>query len=191
MLRGFRERLGPQVQRPVGRFTGSCERAEDKDTLAAAAGKLKEQREMFHWRFAKSKSTESRWNLLRQRYVAFILLNHAQYSPHPVMPSVHRRGRHKCSKQWKLGEGRGRNGVWNEGRAETECNEGRERAAIPKAEWKARGFVNRKHRSDEKYPCRNSRPVGTHSYSRGNLKSLSILAIRRRLIWVVKTPLFP
>jgi len=48
MLRGFSKRSAPQVQRPVGRFTGSCERAEDKDTLAAAVEKLKEQREMFH-----------------------------------------------------------------------------------------------------------------------------------------------
>jgi len=48
MLGGFSERSAPQVQCPVGRFTGSCERAEDKNTLAAAGGKLKEQREMFH-----------------------------------------------------------------------------------------------------------------------------------------------
>jgi len=87
-----------------------------------------------------------------------------------VLPAVRRRERHKCSKQRKLGEGRGRNREWNEGRAEVECPEGRERAAIPKAEWKARGFVNRKQRGDEKYPLRKSTPGGAHSQRPANHK---------------------
>jgi hypothetical protein len=49
------------------------------------------------------------------------------------MPAVHRRGRHKCSKQWKLGEGEEEIGHgMKEG--QKECPENRERAAIPKAE---------------------------------------------------------
>jgi hypothetical protein len=99
MVRGFSERLAPQIQRPVGGCTGSYEGAVSRRREHLDCGSRETEGTkgnvplMVCEKQVHSKSVNSHTPTV----CGIKLPNHSQYSSRPVIPAVHRRVRYKCS----------------------------------------------------------------------------------------------